>query len=129
MDYIQKLLKKSGLVGILESLIFGILGAILIANPEETVKVISYILGAIFIFIGIYKIIHYIKENGQADLYNYNLIYGIMVIVIGLITITYSTTIGTVFRIVIGIWIIYSAAVRASSAVKLKNLNLLSRRF
>ena len=60
MEYIQKILKKSGLVGIIESLIFAVLGAILIANPEETVKVISYILGAIFIFIGIYKIINYI---------------------------------------------------------------------
>lgn len=123
MEYIQKILKKSGTIGILESVLFAILGLILILKPEETVKAISYILGAIFILIGIYKIITYFKEKGKDDIYNYNLIYGVMVVVIGLISIIYSTTIGTIFRIIIGIWIVYSAVVRASSALKLKNLN------
>ena len=65
----------------------------------------------------------YAKDKGKNDLYNYQLIYGVMAIVIGLIAIVYSSTIGTVFRIIIGIWIIYSAVVRASSALKLKSLN------
>lgn len=122
MEYIQKILKKSGWVAILESLIFAILGMLLIARPEETVKVISYILGACFILVGIYKIMNYIQMKGKNDLYDYQLIYGVMAIVIGLIAIVYSTTIGTIFRIVIGIWIIYSSVVRASSALKLKAL-------
>lgn len=123
MEYIKKILKKSGTIGIIESLIFAILGAILIAKPEETVKVISYIIGAGLIIIGSYKIFNYIQDKGKNDLYNYQLIYGVMAIVIGLIAIIYSSTIGTVFRIIIGIWIIYSAVVRASSALKLKNIN------
>ena len=123
MEYIQKILKKSGTIGILESVLFAILGLILILKPEETVKAISYILGAIFILIGIYKIITCFKEKGKDDIYNYNLIYGVMVVVIGLISIIYSTTISTIFRLIIGIWIVYSAVVRASSALKLKNLN------
>ena len=100
MEYLQKILKKSGWVSLIESLIFAILGIILIAKPEETVKVISYILGACFIIIGIYKIINYIQMQGKNDLYNYHLIYGI-----------------------IGIWIIYTAAVRASSSFKLRRIN------
>lgn len=122
MEYIQKILKKSGTVGIIESIIFAILGLILIIKPEETVKVISYILGSVLIVIGAYKIISYMKEKGKNDLYNYQLIYGIMAIVIGLIAIIYSSTIGTIFRIIIGMWIIYSAVVRASSALKLKSI-------
>lgn len=122
MEYIQKILKKSGWVGMIESIIFAILGIILIAKPEETVKVISYILGACFILIGIYKIINYMQMRGKNDIYHYHLIYGVMAIVIGLIAIVYSSTIGTIFRIIIGIWIIYSSVVRASSALKLKTL-------
>ena len=122
MEYIKKILKKSGTVGIIESIIFAILGAILIAKPEETVKAISYILGAGLIITGAYKIFTYIQEKGKDDLYNYQLIYGVMAIVIGLVAIIYSSTIGTIFRIIIGMWIIYSAVVRASSALKLKTL-------
>ena len=123
MEYIQKLLKKSGTISIVESLIFAILGIILIVKPDTTVKVISYILGAGLIIIGAYKIIEYIREKGKRDLYNYQLIYGVMAIVIGLIAIIYSSTIGTIFRIIIGIWILYSAVVRASSALKLRTTN------
>lgn len=122
VEYIQKILKKTGYISILESILFAILGIILIVRPEETIKVISYILGACFILIGIYKIIGYIQMKGKNDIYNYHLIYGIMAIVIGLIAIIYSTTIGTVFRIIIGIWIIYSSVIRATSSLRLKAL-------
>ena len=116
MECIKKVLKKSGTVSIIESIIFAILGIILIANPEATVKIISYIIGAGLILIGAYKIYMYAKDKGKNDLYNYQLIYGVMAIVIGLIAIIYISTIGTIFRIIIGIWIIYSAVGRASSA-------------
>lgn len=122
VEYIQKILKKTGYISILESILFAILGIILIVRPEETIKVISYILGACFILVGIYKIIGYIQMKGKNDIYNYHLIYGIMAIVIGLIAIIYSTTIGTVFRIIIGIWIIYSSVIRATSSLRLKAL-------
>lgn len=120
MEYIQKILKKTGYVSILESIIFAVLGIVLIAKPEQTIKVISYILGACFILVGIYKIINYVQMKGKNDLYNYHLIYGVMAIVIGLIAIVYSSTIGTIFRIIIGIWIIYSSVIRASSSLKLR---------
>ena len=122
MEYLQKILKKSGYASIVESIIFAILGIVLIIKPEETVKLISYILGAGFIIVGIYKIINYIQMKGKDELYNYNLIYGVMGIVIGLIAIIYSSTIGAIFRIIVGIWIIYSSVVRASASIKLRAL-------
>lgn len=122
IEYIQKILKKTGYISILESILFAILGIILIVRPEETIKIISYILGACFILVGSYKIIGYLQMKGKNDIYNYHLIYGIMAIVIGLIAIIYSTTIGTIFRIMIGIWIIYSSVIRATSSLQLKAL-------
>lgn len=124
MGYIEKIFKKSGWISIIESLIFAILGAILIWKPEGTVKFIAYILGTIFIVIGIYKIINYVSSKGRYDFYNYDLIYGLMAVIIGIVTIVYSGTIGSIFRIIIGIWIIYSSFIRMSLSVKLKNLNL-----
>lgn len=124
MEYIEKIFKKTGWLSILESVIFAILGGVLVWKPEETIKTITYILGAIFIIIGIYKIINYILAKGKYDFYNYNMIYGIIAIVIGIITIVYGTTITSLFRIIIGIWIIYSALVRISVSIKLKRTEL-----
>ena len=124
MEYVEKTLKKSGWISIVESIVFAILGAIIIWKPEGTVKIISYILGIIFIGVGIYKIINYISTKGKYDFFNYDFIYGLMAIVIGIVTICYSSTIGSIFRIMIGIWIIYSSFIRISLSVKLKNQNI-----
>lgn len=120
MDYIKKIFEKSGWISILESIIFAILGMILIANPEGTVKFISYVLGIIFIAVGIYKTCNYLASKGQYDFYNYDLIYGIIAIIIGIVTIIYSSAIGSIFRVIIGIWIIYSSLIRIGLSMKLK---------
>lgn len=124
MEYIEKIFKKTGWISILESIVFAIIGIILICNPEGTIKLISYTLGAIFIIIGIFKIINYASAKGKYSFYNYDFIYGLMAIVIGIITIMYSSTIGSIFRIIIGIWIIYSALIRISLAIKLKRIEI-----
>lgn len=124
MNYVEKIFKKTGWISILESLIFTILGAIIIWKPEGTLKVISYVLGIVFIIIGIWKIINYFSAKGKYDFYNYELIYGLMAVIIGIVTMIYSNTIGSIFRIIIGIWIIYSSFMRMSLSVKLKALNL-----
>ena len=78
--------------------------------------------GAVFIFIGITKIASYFVSKGNNEFYNYDWIYGIVAIIIGIITIFYTSTILTVFRIVIGIWIIYSSLVRVSFGMKLRKV-------
>ncbi len=124
MEYIEKIFKKTGWISILESIIFAILGIIVIWKPEGTVKAISYILGVIFVVVGIGKIINYFSSKGKYDFYNYNLIYGLMACILGIVTIVYSNTIGSIFRIIVGVWIIYSSFMRMSLSVKLKTLKL-----
>ena len=118
----EKILKKSGWISILESIVFAILGIILINKPEETVKFVAIALGAIFIGVGIYKIVNYYITKGKFDLYNFDFVYGIIAIIIGIVMITCSNMLGNLFRIMVGIWIIYSAIMRMSLAIKFKNL-------
>lgn len=122
MEYLRKILKKTGWLSIVESLIFAILGIILVYNPVGTVKVITCILGTIFIFIGIYKIVNYFVSKGNNDFYNFNLIYGLTAIVIGIVTMAYMNIIGSVFRIIIGVWIIYTSFVRISTSIQIKKI-------
>ena len=57
MEYLQKMLKKTGIITIIESIIFIILGIILISKADVAVKVISYLLGVLLIVYGAVKVI------------------------------------------------------------------------
>lgn len=120
----EKFLKKSGWISILESVVFAILGIILICKPEETVKFVAIVLGVLFIGVGIYKIINYYMAKGKFDLYNFDFIYGIIAIILGIIVISCSSALGNIFRIMVGVWIIYSSIIRMSFAIKFKNLEV-----
>ena len=116
-------LKKVGIKSLMASIIFAILGIVLIVNPEGTIKFVSYILGAMFIIVGISKIVSYVQNKGNYDFYNYDLVNGIIAITIGLLTIIFSQEIGNIFRILIGIWIIFSSIAKIGFAFKMKNFS------
>lgn len=122
MEYLKEILKKSGRASIIESIIFAILGIILVNNPVGTVKVITGILGTIFIVIGIIKIINYFISKGNSDFYNFDLIYGLTAIVIGIVAMAYMNIIGSVFRIIIGVWIIYTSFVSINTSLQLRKI-------
>ena len=115
----KEYLKKSGCVDIIVSIIFAIIGIFMIAKTDLAIKIISYILGGTFIVIGLIKIADYFLTKEKYDFFNYNLIYGIVAIIIGLITIFCSGLIESIFRIVIAAWIIYSGIMRLSLSLKL----------
>lgn len=120
MEYLENFLKKTGWNALLTSIVFAILGIVLIMNPEGTVKVVSYILGTMFIIIGSYKIVNYISNKEKYNFYNYDMSFGIIAILIGIITICFSNEIGRLFGILIGVWIVYSSIIRIDMSFKLK---------
>lgn len=122
MESLKIILKKNSWASILESLVFAILGIILVCRPEGTVKLITGVLGTIFIVIGILKIINYFSSKGVNDFFNYDLIYGLTSIVIGFIAMFYMNIIGSIFRITIGIWIIYTSFVRINASIQIKRV-------
>lgn len=121
MEHFKSLLKKSGWVSIVESLIFAILGIILIWKPEGIMAVISYIIGAIFISVGVVKIVNYVQAK-NSDLFNYELLYGIMTVIIGIVIIIHADVLSTIIGIIIGMWIVYSSIIRAFTAIKLREI-------
>lgn len=123
MEYIEKILKKTGLSSLLTSITFAILGIILIMKPEETVKAVSCFFGIMFVLVGIYKIINYIRNKEKYNFYNYDMAYGIIAIILGMITIYYSKQIESIFRILIGLWVIYSSIIRMNLSFKLKKID------
>ena len=119
----ENFLKKAGWTSILTSIILAILGLIMIFNPDTTMQFISTILGIIFIVIGIIKIANYFISRGNSTLFANDISWGLVAVILGLVTIVYSSTIESIFRIMIGIWIIYSGFTRFILSFKLKEVN------
>ncbi len=114
----KKFLKKSGWTDIIISLIFVIFGTMLILRPEAIVSVISLLLGAIFIVMGILKIIDY-YSNGKKD--NYLIAIAVVMMLIGIVIMFCADVILSAFRILIAIWIIYSGIMNLQTAIVWKD--------
>ena len=117
---IEKVLKKTGYTSIITSLVLGILGLVMFMYSEATLKIIAYVLGAILMLTGIIKIIGYFTEKGSYDLFNYELVYGIISILFGLVVATHTETLESLIGIILGVWIIYSSLMRFGLSLKLK---------
>lgn len=111
--------KKSAWFAIAESLVILIFGILLVAWPDITIVVVANILGAIFISVGIYQIINYFVVKGHQDFFNNGLLIGVVSVLIGIAAIVIGEDIANIFRIIIGIWMVYEALVRANTALKL----------
>jgi len=120
----EDFLKKTGWTSIITSVVTAIIGIVIIGNPMVTMKIVAYVLGSLFIAFGVIKLINYFVAKGAYDFYNYEMIYGILAIIIGIVTIAYSNTIATIFRIIIGVWILYSGIMRFGLVLKLKTLEI-----
>lgn len=114
----KKVLKKLGWSAIFESILFLIFGIILICKPEGTLNLISKILGITFTIIGIFNIINYIKTKE-----NILLMSGIMAIVIGFVALFYMGVISSIFRIIIGAWIVYNSIIHITSSMQIRKVN------
>lgn len=119
----ENFLKKVGWTSIITSIILLIIGIIMIYNPETTMKFISTVLGIFFIVIGIIKLVNYFISKGNSVLYDNEIAWGVISIIVGLVVMVYSNTIENIFRIMIGIWIIYSGFIRLTLSAKLKYIN------
>lgn len=92
--------------------------------PGMTIVVIANILGAIFIISGLYQIINYFVIKGQNDFFNNSLLRGIIVLLIGIAAIVIGEDLASIFRVIIGIWMIYESLVRMNTAIKLHSVGV-----
>lgn len=121
MDPIKDLLKKSGMSNILISIIFGLFGIILYVFHEGAVKLISCLIGLLFLLIGVARLVNYVKGRGEH--LNFDLFCGLIATIAGIIAIIYTDAIGAILRIIVGTWIVYSGITRAYLSFKIKGFN------
>lgn len=114
----EKFLKKSSWTDIVVSLLFVLFGIMLIARPESIMSIVSILLGAICIVMGILKGIDY-YASGKSD--NYLLAIAIVAVITGIVIMFCTDIIFSVFRILIAIWIIYSGIMNLQTVIVWKD--------
>ena len=66
----KEMIKRTAVVSIITSLIFAVLGIVMIANPEAAIEIVAAVLGITVIVIGAEKIISYFVMKGNLDFFN-----------------------------------------------------------
>lgn len=107
---------------LLKSILFLILGVILFTNPGGILRFLSYIVGGILVIIGVLNILSYLKTQKKLNIEdNKKLISGIILIVLALVVVLFSSFIETIIRLVFGGWIIYSGVSKLIEAINIKD--------
>lgn len=105
-----------------KSILFLILGIILFTNPGGILKFLSYIVGGILLIIGVFNILSYYKTLKKLNIEETKkLISGIVVIVLALVVVLFSSFVETTIRLIFGGWIIYSGVSKLIEAINIKN--------
>lgn len=117
-------IKRSAWSAVIESLALIVLGILFIILQETMVRVLAYIIGVFFIVKGGFQIVTYFMEKGQNDFFNNNLLSGVVAILIGVAALVVGEDIATVFRVILGIIIIYESLTRINTALKLASANI-----
>ncbi len=103
---------------LITSIVLLILGILLFTNPSGMTKALSYIIGGVFLFLGISKAIFDSKSSTSTSTDQY---FNIVMILIGLIFIIFNSAFELLVRLVMGIWILLSGlSIIASGANTMK---------
>lgn len=122
-------LKQTAWSAIAEAIVLIILGLLFVIWPDTMIKLIAYVIGVFFIVKGIYGIIMYYVEQGQNDFFDNRLLSSLVFMLIGIISLALGENIAGIFRVVIGIIIIYESLVRINTAMKLSSAGVKNWRY
>ena len=65
VEPVLKRAKSASWLAILESIVIGVFGAILVLNPDGILKVLFYVIGIFLIVKGVYHIVNYFAVHGK----------------------------------------------------------------
>lgn len=129
IEQMSNSLKQSAWMAILESLATIVLGILLIAWPETIIKIVAYVVGLFFIVKGAFQIINYFMVKGQHDFFNNDLLMGVISVLVGVGALVIGEGIASIFRIVIGVLLVYEALVRMNTALKMYAAEIVAWRY
>lgn len=119
MTDIDRLFSKIMWMDIALSICLTLVGLIFLVYPDVSVMVIGIIFGLLIIILGSVLIYTYLKRR-EIPLFRFNLLYGVLGIVLGFLTLINPFTFTQIITIFIGICVLYMAVIKIDFAIRLK---------
>lgn len=113
-------IKRTAWTSAVESLAVLVMGILFTVWPDTMRTIIAYAVGAFFMIKGAYQIIDYFMVGGRNDFFNNGLLSGVISVIIGIAVFVVGDEIANVFRIILGIFLIYESLARINTAMKLQ---------
>lgn len=102
-------------ISILTSIVILVIGIFLFIQPDTVIRMISIVLGILFLVPGITSLVDYFKENNSASL-----VVGIITILISLIMIIKTDLVASILPFILGIYFVVNGISRLQYALELK---------
>lgn len=119
-NYQQGCLEGMASVGIIISILIGVLGVVLIAVPNFSVSLLCRLGGGILILFGIVKIIGYCSNDLYRLAFQYDLAIGILLIALGAILILRTRIMTSLICVLLGIYTLADALLKIQISVDSK---------
>ena len=116
---IDRLFRKIMTIEIAISVVFILIGVIFLIWPSISVQVLSVLCGIFITCFGIYNLYCYSKRSFY-PLFKFHLVYGILSLLLGILTIINPFTFSQVITIFIGMWVLYLAVLKIDLSLRLK---------
>ena len=124
MNNLDIKVKKMNMTSIIFSIIFILIGAFLLARPDDAIHLVSYALGIILLLWGLISMVQFFTDKESQNYLEFGFIVGVFVFIFGIIIIIKPETIASIIPLLLGIWMLINGVTKLSYALTLnKNKN------
>lgn len=124
LEPITKFIKAAKAGYVAASLVFGVLGVVLLTVPEASPDILCSALGAVMVFFGVVKIIGYLSRDLYRLAFQYDLAFGILMLTLGVIMLFHIKGIDLLFHTVFGILLLADGLFRIQLSVDARAFGL-----
>lgn len=118
-NFVTKFIKSS----LFSSIGLAILGILLFVESELTIVSISYVVGAILVAVGAIALINYINDKQKTTKSELNIVYGIGMVILGIIVISNPKGVASIVPFVLGVVIVLNSSAKIEYSLELKKDN------
>ncbi len=122
MGNLEIKIKRMNITSIIFSVVFILIGAFLLARPEDAIHLVSYALGILLILWGIISIIQFFTDKESDSYLEIGFIIGVFIFIFGLIIIIKPNIVASIIPLLLGIWMLINGVTKLSYALTLNKL-------
>ncbi len=115
-------IKRTFNTNLVISFFFVVIGLFLFIKPDTTISVISYSIGGILLASGLYSCYKYFSVQSIGNVFNFELVYGVLLSLGGIFLIFNPHALASLFPIILGLWIIVNSVTKFQYALVLKRV-------